>query len=57
MPYYQCSQHIETAKHLRLTMTRYLAERASLDDVKEAYSMFVACAPVKGEKGYRGGDQ
>jgi hypothetical protein len=40
-----------------LTVTRYLADRASLKDVNEAYAMFIAAQPVNGEKGHRGNDQ
>lgn len=57
MPYYIQSQHIEAAKHLRLTVTRYISERASLREIEEAMSMLRAEAPVQGETGYRhGGD-
>jgi hypothetical protein len=53
VPYYARGAHIEAAKHLRLTVTRYLADRASLKDIKEAMSMLVAAAPVEGEPGNR----
>lgn len=56
VPYYVRGAHIEAAKYLRLTVTRYLADRASLDDVKEAMAMLVAAAPVTGEPGHRKGD-
>jgi len=55
VPYYRSTPHIEAAKHLRLTVTRYIADRASLADVQEAMSWLVAAAPVKGEKGFREG--
>ncbi len=53
VPYYRQSDHIEAAKHLRLTVTRYIADRASLDDIREAMTMLVAAAPVAGERGHR----
>lgn len=58
VPYYIQSQHIEAAKHLRLTVTRYISERASLREIEEAMSMLRSEAPVQGEAGYRhdGGD-
>lgn len=55
MPYYARGAHIEAAKHLRLTVTRYIADRASLDDIREAMSVLVAAAPVAGERGFRKG--
>lgn len=57
VPYYPRSQHIEAAKHLRLTVTRYIADRASLADIQEAMAMLVAAAPVSGERGYHKGDK
>ena len=54
VPYYLSTPAKEAAKHLRLTVTRYLADRASLADVTEAHAMFIAAQPVKGERGYRG---
>jgi len=45
--------HIEAAKHLRLTVTRYIAKRATLDDIRDAMATLVAAAPVAGEPGYR----
>lgn len=56
VPYYLSTPARETAKHLRLTTARYLADRASLNDIKEAFTMFVAAQPVSGEKGYRAND-
>lgn len=53
VPYYVRGAHIEAAKHLRLTVTRYLAERASLADIEEAMTMLRAAAPVAGEPGHR----
>lgn len=50
VPYQPRAPHIEAAKHLRLTVTRYIAERASLADVKEAMTMLVAAAPVPGDR-------
>ena len=55
VPYYTRGAHIEAAKHLRLTVTRYLADRASLKDIQEAMAMLVAAAPVEGEPGHRKG--
>lgn len=40
VPYYRQADHIETAKHLRLTVTRYLSGRAAFHEVEEAMSMF-----------------
>ena len=53
VPYYQQADHIEAAKHLRLTVTRYIADRASLREVEEAMVMLRAAAPVAGERGAR----
>lgn len=36
VPYYRGSERVEAAKHLRLTVTRYLAERANFSEVEEA---------------------
>jgi hypothetical protein len=55
VPYYVRASHIEAAKHLRLTVTRYIADRASLDDIREAMALLVAATPVAGERGYRMG--
>lgn len=55
VPYYLSTPAKEAAKHLRLTVTRYLADRATLDDIHEAVAMLVREAPVKGEPGYRAG--
>lgn len=57
VPYYPQSAHIEAAKYLRLTATRYIAGRATLNDVQEAMAMLVAAAPVSGEPGHRGAVQ
>lgn len=53
VPYQPRASHIEAAKHLRLTVSRYIADRASLDDIHEAVSLLVNVAPVSGENGYR----
>lgn len=53
VPYFPRSRHIEAAKHLRLTVTRYIADRATLNDIHEAVAMLVSEAPVTGEPGYR----
>lgn len=42
VPYYLQSPRIEAAKHLRLTVTRYLNERASFREVEEAMDMLRA---------------
>jgi len=42
VPYYPQGKRVEAAKYLRLTVTRYLAERATLKDVQEAMSMLEA---------------
>lgn len=55
VPYYRQAPHIEAAKHLRLTVTRYINDRASLADVEEAMVMLRAEAPVAGERGHRKG--
>lgn len=39
VPYYRGSERVEAAKHLRLTVTRYLADRANLTEVEEAMDM------------------
>jgi hypothetical protein len=52
-PYQPRAPHIEAAKHLRLTVTRYIAQRASLNDIREAMSMLVAVAPVPGDRGFK----
>lgn len=53
VPYYTRGAHIEAAMHLRLTVTRYLADRASLAEIEEAMAMLRAAAPVAGERGHR----
>lgn len=53
VPYYALSQHIECAKHLRLTVSRYINDRASLREIEEAMAMLRAVAPVVGERGHR----
>jgi hypothetical protein len=53
VPYYRQADHIEAAKHLRLTVTRYIADRAALREVEEAMVMLRAAAPVAGERGAR----
>lgn len=50
VPYYRGSDRIEAAKHLRLTTTRYIADRATLDDIREAMTMLVeAIAKERGQ--------
>ena len=53
VPYYHRGAHMEAARHLRLTVTRYIAERATLAEVEEAMVMLRAAAPVAGEAGHR----
>lgn len=53
MPYYPSSKHIEAAKYLRLTVTRYINNRGSLREIEEAMAMLRAEAPVTGERGHR----
>jgi len=36
VPYYPASQRIEAAKYLRLVVTRYINDRASLREIDEA---------------------
>jgi hypothetical protein len=50
VPYYRGSGRVEAAKHLRLTVTRYLADRASLKDVREAMSMLETAHSEEGKK-------
>lgn len=50
VPYYHGSDRIEAAKYLRLTTTRYIADRATLDDIREALTMLVeAVAKERGQ--------
>lgn len=51
VPYYIQSPHIEAAKHLRLTVTRYISDRASLREIEEAMSMLRAAHAVGAEAG------
>ena len=39
VPYYIQAPHIEAAKHLRLTVTRYINDRAALREVEEAMAL------------------
>lgn len=55
VPYYRQADHIEAAKYLRLTVTRYIADRASLNEIEEAMVMLRSAAPVQGERGHRSG--
>lgn len=55
VPYYYSGAHMEAARHLRLTVTRYIADRANLAEVEEAMAMLRAAAPVAGEPGHRKG--
>lgn len=48
-PYAPQAKWKEAAKYLRLTVTRYLAERALLRDVEEAMMMLRQVAPVAGD--------
>lgn len=49
VPYYPQSPHIEAARHLRLTVTRYLAGRESLGSVQEAMRMLNKAATGREE--------
>jgi hypothetical protein len=50
VPYFPGTPIQEAAKHLRLTATRFLAERASLAEVHQAISFFqTACADARKE--------
>lgn len=42
VPYYRQSDCVEAAKHLRLTVTRYLADRTTMNEIREAMSMLNA---------------
>lgn len=55
VPYYPLSAHLEAAKHLRLMVTRYINDRATLFEIEDAMTMLRAAAPVQGERGYREG--
>jgi hypothetical protein len=48
VPYYVQSPRIEAARHLRLTVTRYLADRASLSDVEDAMTLLRQAAASEG---------
>ena len=48
VPHYHRGARIEAAKHLRLTVTRYIADRASLDDIREAMTFLVAAVNAEG---------
>jgi hypothetical protein len=52
VPYYMGTPTTEAAKYLRLTVTRYLAQRASLADIEEAMRMLqrVAVDPAFARK-------
>jgi hypothetical protein len=52
VPYYPGTPHKEAARHLRLTVTRYIADRASLDDIRNAMTELVSVAPVPGDPGF-----
>lgn len=47
VPYYMRAPHIEAAKHLRLTVNRYINERASLREIEEAMDMLRAAVGTK----------
>lgn len=49
MPYYPRSPEIEAAKHLRLVVGRYIANRASMREIEEAMVMLRQVAPVAGD--------
>lgn len=53
VPYQPRAPHIEAAKHLRLTVTRYINDRASLRDIEEAMVMLRQVAPLPGDRGFK----
>lgn len=50
VPYQPRAPHIEAAKYLRMTVTRYINDRAALSDVEEAMGMLRAVAQVPGAR-------
>lgn len=42
VPYYRQSDRVEAAKYLRLTVTRYLTDRATMKDIREAMQLLEA---------------
>ena len=50
VPYYRQNDRIEAAKHLRLTVTRYLAGREPLSAVQEAMKMLEDAAAKEASK-------
>jgi hypothetical protein len=53
VPYCNVSARIDAARHLRLTVTRYIADRATLADIETAMVMLRAAVPVDDEPGHR----
>lgn len=50
VPYYRQSDRVEAAKYLRLTVTRYLSERATMKDIREAMSRLEDAARKEGKQ-------
>ena len=49
VPYYRQSDRVEAAKYLRLTVTRYLTDRTTMKDIREAMQLLETA--VKEERG------
>lgn len=47
VPYYRGTEVQEAVKHLRLTATRFLSDRASLTDIEQAMVLLRQAASVK----------
>jgi len=47
---YPRAPHIEAAQYLRLTVNRYLNDRASLTDIEEAMTLLRASVPDRAPK-------
>ena len=54
MPYYRSSDRMEAAKHLRLMIARYIADRALLSDVREAMAMLESAALAESNQPKKG---
>jgi len=50
VPYYVQAPHIEAAKHLRLTVTRYIKDRALFREIEDALDMLRDVAGVRVKK-------
>lgn len=51
VPYYPRGPRVEAAKYLRLTVTRYLTDRATMKDIREAMQMLEAAEHSDCSKG------